>query len=204
MASSRVPIALAVAAWLLLPGATATAQPTPRFTVEPTMSRGPAAASVTVFEWSDYQCPYCREAQDILEQLRTDFADSVRFVFKDFPLRSHTLAVPAAIAARCAGAQGRYWGYHDLLFLAQPDFSSEQLVGYARRLGLEVPLFTECVETARFQEAVMADVREGREAGVRATPTFFINGLKIEGAPPLDEFREAIRQALRETGAPAR
>ena len=109
-----------------------------------------------------------------------------------------TRAVPAAVAARCAGAQGRYWEYHDLLFLAQPDFSREDLLGYARRLGLDVDAFTQCFDTARFQDAVLADQREGREAGVRATPTFFINGRKIEGALPIETFREAVQQALRQ------
>ncbi|HYB71696.1 MAG TPA: thioredoxin domain-containing protein [Candidatus Bathyarchaeia archaeon] len=204
MTSRRLLTAVAAAALLLLTPPAASAQVTPHFSVEPTMSRGPATAPVTLYEWSDYQCPYCREAQDVLEQLRSDFVDSVRFVYKDFPLRMHILAMPAASAARCAGAQGRYWSYHDLLFLAQPDFSSEQLVGYAQRLGLDVPAFTECLNSARYQEAIMADVREGLAAGVQATPTFFINGRKIEGALPLDEFREAIRRALREAAGPAR
>ena len=113
-------------------------------------------------------------------------------------------ALPAALAARCAGAQGRFWEYHDLLFVAQPDFSRDELLGYARRLGLDTPPFTECLDSARFRDAVLADQREGLDAGVGGTPTFFINGRKIEGALPLEEFREAIRQALREAAAPSR
>jgi len=191
-----------VAAGLLLAAwaAAATAQEAPRFAVDPVMVRGPDTAPVTIFEWSDYECPYCKRAQDVLHRLQGEFPDTVRLVFKDFPLRSHPQALPAALAARCAGAQGRYWEYHDLLFVAQPDFSRDALIGYARRLGLDVGPFTECVDTARFRDAVLADQREGREAGVRATPTFFINQRKIEGALPIEEFREAIRQALREAG----
>ena len=123
-----------------------------------------------------------------------------RSVVKDFPLRSHPNAMPAANAARCAGAQARYWEYHDLLFVAQPEFSRDHLIGYARRLGLDVEPFTECLDAPRFRDAVLADLREGREAGVRATPTFFINRRKIEGALPIEEFRAAIKQALREAG----
>jgi protein-disulfide isomerase len=170
----------------------------PRFTVDPTMTRGPATAPVTIFEWSDYQCPFCREVQSVLGRLQAEFPDKIRIAFKDFPLRSHARAVPAAMAARCAGAQGRYWEYHDLLFLAQPDFSRDDLLGYARRLGLDLDAFTQCTDSARYQDAVLADQREGREAGVRATPTFFINGRKIEGALPIEAFREAVQQALRD------
>ena len=199
MARVRV-YTLPVAAGLLLTAWAAAAQDAPRFTADPAMTRGPAAAPVTIFEWSDYECPFCKRAQEVLLRLQGEFPDTVRLVFKDFPLRSHPNALPAALAARCAGAQGHYWAYHDLLFVAQPDLSRDHLIGYARRLGLEAPAFTECLDSSRFRDAVLADQREGREAGVRATPTFFINQRKIEGALPLDEFRDAIKQALRDAG----
>ena len=196
VAAGLVVVLLAGGAWVGSSGA----QETPRFTVDPAMTKGPAAAPVTVFEWSDYECPFCQRAQDVIQRLQAEFPDTVRFVFKDFPLRSHPNALPAAIAARCAGAQGRYWEYHDLLFVAQPDLSRDHLIGYARRLGLDAPAFTECLDTGRFRDAVLAEQREGREAGVRATPTFFINQRKIEGSLPLGEFRDAIQQALRAAG----
>ena len=164
------------------------------------MTWGPATAPVTIVEWSDYECPHCRRAQQVLDRLRGEFPDTVRLLFKDFPLPSHPGAVPAASAARCAGAQGRYWEYHDLLFVAQPDFSRDHLIGYARRLGLDVGRFTDCLDSGRHRDAVIADHRAGLEAGVRVTPTFFINQRKIEGTLPLEEFRAAIREALRESG----
>ena len=183
---------------LLIAAAGGAAADTPRATIDPGRARGPATAPVTILEWSDFQCPFCREAQPVLERLLAEFPDTVRLVFKDFPLRSHALAGPAALAARCAGAQDRYWEYHDLLFVAQPDFSREQLVGYARRLGLDVPAFTQCFDSRQFLEAIAADQREGLAAEVRGTPTFFINGKRVVGEPPLDEFRDEVRQALRE------
>ncbi|MGH7368253.1 MAG: DsbA family protein [Candidatus Rokuibacteriota bacterium] len=192
----RVAAGLLLAAWATV----ATAEEAPRFTVDPARARGPAAAPVTIFEWSDYECPHCKRVQEVLRRVQGDFPDTVRLVFKDFPLRSHPSALPAAVAARCAGAQDRYWEYHDLLFVAQPDFSRDDLIGYARRLGLEVGRFTECLDATRFRDAVLADQREGREAGVRATPTFFINRRKVEGALPLEEFRAVIKRALREAG----
>ena len=203
MARVRV-YTLRVAAGLLLllaaGAASAGAQDAPRFIADPMMTKGPAAAPVTIFEWSDYECPFCQRAQDVLQRLQGEFPDTVRFVFKDFPLRSHPTALPAALAARCAGAQGRYWEYHDLLFVGQPDLARDHLLGYARRLGLDASAFTECLDSGRYRDAVLAEQREGREAGVRATPTFFINQRKIEGALPLEEFRAAIQQALRDAG----
>jgi protein-disulfide isomerase len=203
MARVRV-YTLRVAAGLLLllavGAASAGGQDAPRFIADPMMTKGPAAAPVTIFEWSDYECPFCQRAQDVLQRLQGEFPDTVRFVFKDFPLRSHPNALPAALAARCAGAQGRYWEYHDLLFVGQPDLARDHLLGYARRLGLDASAFTECLDSGRYRDAVLAEQREGREAGVRATPTFFINQRKIEGALPLEEFRDAIKQALRDAG----
>src|SRR5258706_540069 len=87
-----------------------------------------------------------------------------------------------------------------LLLVGQPDLARDHLVGYARRLGLDASAFTECLDSGRYRDAVLAEQREGREAGVRATPTLFINQRKIEGALPLEEFRDAVRQALRDAG----
>ncbi len=136
----------------------------------------------------------------MLGQLLAEYRDSVRLVYKDFPLSVHAGAVPAALASRCAGAQGRYWEYHDLLFLGQPDFSRDDLLGYAKRLGLDVQAFTACLDGQTFRDAVSADMREGETAGVGATPTFFVNGQKVEGAQSIEVFREAVEKALREAG----
>jgi protein-disulfide isomerase len=201
MARPRVYTLLLAAGLLLLAGMAGAAPEGPAARVDPGRTRGPADAPVTILEWSDFQCPYCKQAQEVLARLLAEYPDSVRLVFKDFPLRSHDRAVPAALAARCAGAQGRFWEYHDLLFVAQPDFARDDLQGYARRLGLDEPRFAHCLDADQFKDAVATDQREGREAGVRATPTFFVNGRKIEGALPIEEFRDAIRQALREAGA---
>jgi protein-disulfide isomerase len=132
----------------------------------------------------------------VLGQVFAEFGDRVRLVFKDFPLEFHEGARPAAEASRCAGAMGRFWEYHDLLFLAQPEFSRDQLVGYAARLGLDRSAFASCLDSGRFRAAVEADFAEGRARGVRGTPTFFVNGRRLVGAQPIEAFREAIRDAL--------
>ena len=193
---------LGVALLVLAGAAAAGADAPPRFTADPAMTRGPAGAPVTIFEWSDYQCPFCREAQQVMGRLQAEFPNQIKITFKDFPLRSHNRAVPAAVAARCAGAQGRYWEYHDLLFVAQPDFAREDLVRYAGRLGLERDAFAACLSEGRFREAVEQDVSEGKALGVTGTPTFFINGRRLVGAHPVEVFQEAVRAALEEAKKP--
>lgn len=134
----------------------------------------------------------------MLGQILAEFPDGVRLVYKDFPLDFHAGARPAAEAARCAGAAGRYWEYHDLLFLALPAFERDDLIGYAGRLGLDRAAFTACLDGGRFRRAVEADVVEGKALGVRGTPTFFVNGRRMVGAHPIETFREAVREALEE------
>ena len=134
----------------------------------------------------------------MLGQLLQEFKGKVRVVHKDFPLSSHKGALPAAEAARCAATQGVFWEYHDLLYLAVPDFSREDLVRYAGRLSLDRDAFAACFDSRRFRKQVETDVAEGRAIGIRGTPTFLVNGAILVGAQPLEAFREAIREALRE------
>jgi len=118
-------------------------------------------------------------------------------IYKDFPLPSHALAMPAHEAARCAGEQDRYWAYHDVLFERQPRFERDDLVGYAVNLNLDRERFERCLDNHLFRAAVEADSAEGRELGVRSTPTFLINGKPLVGAHPIENFRAAIDDALR-------
>lgn len=186
---------MAVTLW-----ASACSGQTATVTIDPAMTRGSDAAPVTILEFSDFQCPFCKRAQDTLEQVMREFPGRVRIVFKDFPLDFHPGARPAALAARCAGAGGRFWEYHDLLFVAQPDFEREDLLRYAERIGLERASFAECLDSARFRDAVEQDMTEGRALGITGTPTFFVNGRRLVGAMPVEAFREAVRAALTEDG----
>jgi protein-disulfide isomerase len=136
----------------------------------------------------------------VLGQVLQEFKGKVRVVHKDFPLRSHAGALPAAEAARCAASQGVFWEYHDLLYLAVPDFSREDLIRYAGRLSLDRDAFAACIDTRQFRKQVETDVAEGRAIGVRGTPTFVVNGTLLFGAQPIEAFREAIRDALKDVG----
>lgn len=125
-----------------------------------------------------------------------EFPGQVRLVFKDFPLDFHDRARPAARAARCAGEAGRFWEYHDLLFVGQSDLSRERLLQYADQVGMGRETFARCLDGERFQTEVEKDLDEGRALGVTGTPTFFINGRRLVGAHPVETFREVVREAL--------
>lgn len=127
-----------------------------------------------------------------------EYGGRVRLIFKDLPLASHDRARPAHEAARCAGALGRYWAYHDKLFANQPSFERADLLRYAGEVGLPGDKFTVCLDERRFAAAVEADVEQARAIGVRGTPTFVVNGRVVAGALPVEDFRTLIDEALKE------
>ena len=180
--------------------AAAWAAESPSLNIDSALARGPVDAVVTIVEFSDYQCPSCKRAQQALGQVLKEFEGKVRLVHKDFPVPAHKGALPAALAARCAAAQGVFWEYHDLLYLAVPDFSRDDLVRYAGRLSLDRESFTTCLDTRQFRKEVEADMSEGRALKLRGTPTFLVNGRPLVGAQPVEALREAIRDALRDAG----
>ena len=152
------------------------------------MSWGPAAAKVTIQEFSDFGCSHCRDfAQNQGQQLRAEYEKTgqVRFEFKPFVLDWNRTADPANAAA-CAADQGKFWDYHDALFARQGSsaqaFSPAALKGYAAELGLDATTFNRCVDKKERYALLDKVGAEGRARGVNATPTFFINGQKIEGA----------------------
>jgi protein-disulfide isomerase len=159
---------------------------------------GPEDAPITIIEFSDYQCPYCaRWHEQVFLRLREEYPDTIRVVFRDFPLTSiHPEAVPAAEAANCAGEQDAYWEFHDALFSGQNGFGKDAYTSYASDLGLDMVGFTECIESGRHNDEVMADLSYAAELGVQSTPTFFLNGLPIVGAQPYEVFEQIIKQEL--------
>jgi len=121
----------------------------------------------------------------------------VRVVFRDFPLGMHQQARPAAEAAQCANAQGKFWEYHDKLFANQRQLANENLKQYAADLGLDVAAFNECFDSGKFRNDVMQDMQEGQRFGVSGTPAFFVNGRFLSGAKPFDAFKKVIDEELR-------
>jgi protein-disulfide isomerase len=181
-------------------------QPPPAIRVEVSTEgapiRGAADASVTVVEFSDFECPFCKQTHPTLKQLLELYPGRVRLAYRDFPLDSiHPQARRAAEAARCAQDQGKFWEYHDVLFTQSPQLALEDLRRYAGQVGLDVTKFDGCVATGVHKAAVQRDLDEGNRLGITGTPAFFINGRTLTGAQPLEAFTRLIEQELARTAA---
>ena len=158
---------------------------------------GPADAPVTIVEFTDYQCLYCAVNQrENIPRLLEEYKDRVRYVVLNFPITSiHPGADQAGQAAECAADQGKFWEYHDMLFQNQGSQHAEGLKEMARQVGLDAGLFNSCLDSGAKSQLVLQDLQQGRNYGVRATPTFFINGREVVGFLPYDDFKSLVDQA---------
>lgn len=163
---------------------------------------GKKDAPVTIVEFSDYQCPFCRRAfVDSLKQVRKDYVETgkVRILFRDFPLSFHPMAQVAAESARCAGDQKKYFPMHDKMFDEQEkqgqgtvQFTIADLKKWAKEIDLNEQQFNTCLDTGKYKTAVQDDFNAGAAAGVSGTPSFFINGQQLVGAQPYAAFKAII------------
>src|SRR5262245_56144935 len=158
-------------------------------------ARGGDKAPVTIIEFSDYECPYCKRAEDTVQQVIKTYGDKVKFVYRHFPLEFHANARPAAEAAACAGAQGKFWEYHDKLWKAS-DLSEAKLKALAGEVGLDQAKFDECFAKKEFKADIDKDMADASSVGVTGTPAFFINGRMLTGAQPFEKFKEVIDEEL--------
>ena len=163
-------------------------------------AKGDDDAPVVIYEFSDYQCPFCgRFYTDTLPLIEENYIKTgkVRLIFKDFPLDSiHPEATPAAIAARCAGDQGKFWEMHDKLFENQRTLGNSNYKQWAEEIGLDTAKFGDCIDTRKYLSAVRKDLVEGQQNGIQGTPGFFVNGRLISGAQPFSVFQTAIDAEL--------
>ena len=155
-------------------------------------ARGPKDAPVTIVEFSDFECPYCGAAHDTVEQVMSTYAGKVRLVYRQFPLSFHPHAAKAAEASLCAADQGKFWEYHDVLFKNQKKLEPTDLKAHATEVGIDSQKFGQCLDSGDKKKAVDADQQAGLQAGVGGTPAFFINGIFLNGAQPIDEFKKII------------
>ena len=159
--------------------------------------KGGEKAPVTIVEFSDFHCPFCKRVVPTLAQLESKYGDKVKLVFRDFPIESlHPGASKAHEAARCAGEQGKFWPYHDKLFAGPANSSPELFNRFAKEVGLESAAFETCLSSGKHQAAIKKDIEEGQRLGVAGTPAFFINGRLFTGAQPLDAFARVIDEEL--------
>ncbi len=174
------------------PGVSSAASGTANVTTSDDPSVGPANAKITIVEFGDFQCPFCKEAFPIVKQVLAQYPETIRFIYRDFPVESlHPLAHKAAEAAECAHDQGKFSEYHDRLFENQenPDFYA-----IAKSVGLDESVFAACFGFGKHKTEVEEDYQAGLAAGVRGTPTWFFNGLKVEGSLPLTTFVKIIQE----------
>jgi protein-disulfide isomerase len=174
------------------------APPKPRKQVAATgPSRGPSDAKVTIVEFSDFQCPFCGRAHDTVEEVMRSYAGKVKLVYRQMPLTQlHPNAMKAAEASLCAHEQGKFWEYHDQLFKNQQALQVDKLKEYATQMGLDGAKFSACLDGNAKADAVKADMKDAEGVGVQGTPAFFVNGVFLNGAVPIDEFREVIDSEL--------
>lgn len=158
---------------------------------------GPDDAKVTIVEFSDFECPFCKASFQIIRSLLNEFPDDVQLVYRHFPLESiHPLAKDLAHASMCAHDQGKFWAFHDQLFIQQDSVTRGSIDRIAQQVGLDVRAFRLCQDTDRFVDAVESDFNDAVALGGRGTPTWLVNGQKLEGVLPLSIWREVVNNLL--------
>jgi len=159
--------------------------------------QGSMDASLVLVEYGDYECPYCGAAYPVVKQLQAHFGRELLFIFRNFPLSEiHPHALMAAYVAEAAGLQRKFWKLHDLIYENQADLSQRRLITLAESAGVEVDKLLKDMSSFPVIEKVENDMEGGARSGVNGTPTFFINGLAIVGAQPLDVFKQVIKKEL--------
>jgi len=153
--------------------------------------KGTSDAKIVVIEYSDFQCPACGAAYEPTKKVINEFQDQIRFEYRHFPLNYHTFAFKAAVAAEAAGDQGKFWEYHDKLYENQDKLLRDDLIRYAEELDLDIEKFTATLDGTEKNSLIEADLAEGQKTGVDATPTFYVNGKKLDNWGQLKEAIQA-------------
>ena len=163
---------------------------------------GTPDSKVILIEYGDFQCPACAQYEPIVQKVRTDYADKIAFVYRHFPLSQHKNAKITAYASEAAGKQGKFWEMHDIIYDGQNawanlsnDKAKEVMIKYADTIGLDLKLFAEQIDSSEIKDKVQADNNGGLKAGVNSTPTFILNGKKLQPRS-YDEFKSFIEQEL--------
>lgn len=160
-------------------------------------SVGPADAAITIVQFAEFQCPYCGKARGSVDKVMANYPGQVRFVFRDFPLEFHDKAIPAALAANCAGKQDKYWPVHDAFMADQQSLTEADIQRVAKAAALDLPTWEECRKDPAMVAEIKKDQADGAAVGVTGTPAFFINGVFINGAQPYEKFKAIVDADLK-------
>lgn len=163
---------------------------------EGTTTKGPATASLYLVEFSDFQCPACRAFSPLVDEITRIYKDKLLFAYRHFPLTRHEFALQAALSAEAAGEQGKFWEMEKYLFENQEKFSLSFFSSPAANLKLDEKKYLEALTTEKYKDKVFRDLADGKKLGVNATPTFYLNGVKLNLTTPND-LRRAVEEALK-------
>ncbi len=169
--------------------------PVAEVSLENAFFRGSKNSPVQLVEFADYECPYCQQVNPLIQKLQEEYGDKLSFAYKDFPLPMHHRAQKAAEAARCAGEQGKYWEYHDVLYYSRM-LDVPDLKKHAQVLKLDENQFAKCLDEGKEAEAVKKDLEEGKKMGLPGTPSFFVNGHYFHGSVDYATLKEMVDQQL--------
>lgn len=158
---------------------------------------GASEPMITIVQFSDFACPYCKESFPNIREISNIYKDEVKLIFRDFPVIAEQ-SESLAMAGRCAGEQGLFWIMHDKLFLSQGISERQEILSLAAQIGLDLERFIECFDTNKYAQAVIEDYEDAYSLGITGTPTWFINGLRLEGNVPYDVFIEIIEAILQD------
>lgn len=162
-------------------------------------AKGSSIAPIVIVEFGDFQCPFCRESVPIINEVLRLYPEAVRLIYRDFPAADiHPEAVSAAEAANCAGRQDKFWPYHDALYSRQDELGEEVYLALARSLRLDENDFSQCLSRHETLSDIQSDFNDGVRAGVRGTPTWFVNGRHYAGTLPLDVWKKIIETNIRQ------
>ena len=157
---------------------------------------GAKDGKITIIEFSDFQCPFCKRGKDTMEQILKAYPNDVKIVFKHMPLSFHKMAKPCALATIAAGKQGKFWEMHNEFFDNQGSLSDEFIVDTAKKLGLNIDKFNADRGSKEAEDQLEADIKLAGQNGISGTPGFFVNGVAVKGAYPFDHFKKIIDRWL--------
>ncbi len=173
-------------------------RPRAEITIGDSPTLGPEDAPITIVEFSDFQCPYCARAVDTVKQIRKNYPDTVKIVYKQFPLDFHKDAFRASEASLCINEQSTdlFWKLHDFMLANPRSLDQASLIDKATELGANQARFSQCLTSRKYVSQVQQELQQGREVGVGSTPIFFVNGISLRGAQPYMAFEEIIEEEL--------
>ncbi len=176
--------------------------PSSQVSYDPARVQGNPDAPITIVEFANYQCPFCARVEPALKGVLAEYKGKIKLAYMDFPLEPiHPRAAMAAEASRCALEQGKYWEMHDAMLADQSKLDEASLIKTAAALGLKQDVFETCLKSHKYRDAVQRDIQAGAQAGVNATPAFFVNGEFLNGVQSQADFAKVIDRQLSSLGA---